>query len=430
MLTLQFDKLKGLVSKDEYSSEKIDAIVNILSRNGTFELKPNLNSLFPASSGQKYDAVSGYQHVWFRDNVMVANYFIETGRADVAFKTIQSITLFLIKYRGRFDDIIRGKVNIQDPMMRPHVRFNDNKLEELPGHWANAQNDALGYVLWLRFRLANQYGFELSADECKIYSCFPPYFNVIEYWRDPDSGHWEENREIRNSSIGVVVAGLEEMEKYMAVVKFKPFSYDGQDIDIGDVSRLIGFGRAQLQSLPGETSSRTVDSAQLFLIYPLGILDRNTEDIILRNVLETLQGEFGIKRYLGDSYWAPGYKNKFSEKDRTRDFSQDIAIRNVLVPKEKRGKVEAEWCIFDPIISVIHGKRFLSLHRDSDRQLQINYFNRSLAQLTRDGQCPEAYYIENELQGMYVPNDHVPLAWTQANLGIALEYMKRSSSLS
>ena len=37
--------------------------------------------------------------------------------------------------------------------------------------------------------------------------------------------------------------------------------------------------------------------------------------------------------------------------------------------------------------------------------------------------CPELYYLE---EGQYVPNDTVPLLWTQANLWMAFKFMKDS----
>lgn len=37
----------------------------------------------------------------------------------------------------------------------------------------------------------------------------------------------------------------------------------------------------------------------------------------------------GVRRYLGDSYWAPDYEARLSAADRTRDFSDDLAARDV-----------------------------------------------------------------------------------------------------
>ena len=56
-----------------------------------------------------------------------------------------------------------------------------------------------------------------------------------------------------------------------------------------------------------------------------------------------------------------------------------------------------------------------------DRQKQVEHFNRLLSQVTADWRCPELYYLR---KGEYVPNPHVPLQWTQANLLVALHEMK------
>ena len=58
---------------------------------------------------------------------------------------------------------------------------------------------------------------------------------------------------------------------------------------------------------------------------------------------------------------------------------------------------------------------------------QIFHFNRALGQISGpEGpaarlRCPEAYYRES---GRYIPNDHVPLLWTQANLLTAFAAME------
>jgi phosphorylase kinase alpha/beta subunit len=72
----------------------------------------------------------------------------------------------------------------------------------------------------------------------------------------------------------------------------------------------------------------------------------------------------------------------------------------------------------------------LQTRAEDDLQMQIFHFNRSLGQLTGPDcpagalRCPEAYYREG---GRYVPNDHVPLLWTQANLLAAFVAMKATA---
>src|SRR5206468_7975912 len=89
------------------------------------------------------------------------------------------------------------------------------ELRENDELWAHAQNDALGEAVWLRFLLANEPGFALEAEERELFALFPAYFDAIQYWKDPDSGAWEEARKVNSSSIGAVMAGLREMEKYV-----------------------------------------------------------------------------------------------------------------------------------------------------------------------------------------------------------------------
>ena len=91
----------------------------------------------------------------------------------------------------------------------------------------------------------------------------------------------------------------------------------------------------------------------------------------------------------------------------------------------------AQWCIFDPIVSVIAGRRYLRAHDPRDLLRQVHRLNRSLGQLTGpecpqgELRCPEAYSL---VYGRYIPNDHIPLLWTQANLWLALFAMKESAA--
>ena len=135
----------------------------------------------------------------------------------------------------------------------------------------------------------------------------------------------------------------------------------------------------------------------------------------------TCKGGIGIRRYPGDSYWAPDYDSRLSPTDRTRDYSEDIASRNRLL--EQPGD-EAQWCIFDPLISAFHGRRYLSTGAQADLAAQTLYFNRSIAQITPAWRCPELYFKQ---LGRFVANPHAPLLWTQANLQRALIALQASA---
>jgi hypothetical protein len=148
------------------------------------------------------------------------------------------------------------------------------------------------------------------------------------------------------------------------------------------------------------------DAALLFLIYPLQIVEGQLADRILADVIAHLQGQAGIRRYLGDSYWAPDYKKKIKPEERTADVSDDLSSRNLLLPAVGQ---EAQWCLFDPNISCIFGQKFKLTRLPEHLTKQAEYLNRSLKQITTADQtdvpafrCPELYYLES---GRYISND-------------------------
>jgi hypothetical protein len=136
------------------------------------------------------------------------------------------------------------------------------------------------------------------------------------------------------------------------------------------------------------------------------------QDWILSLVRARLLGAIGIKRYIGDSYYCQDYDKWFSPEQSSGDFSTRNDLRDELL----QPGCEAQWCLFDPLLSIIYGERGLFAE-------QLEFLNRALAQLTADGQCAELYYLRN---GSYVPNDHTPLAWTQANLALAIHELESS----
>ena len=428
----------GDLLKNEYSINQIDVIYNLLLSKGTFDFIALDNGLFPAALLKSKNKFTNYDKVWVRDNIYVANAFYENSDTQKAQKNIYSLGDFFYKYRSKFINIINGKVSPNDPMNRPHIRFDGTNLIELPEKWAHAENDALGYYLWLMFKMANSNDLVLRKEEIELIPLFVSYFDKIAYWEDEDSGHWEETRKIETSSIGVIVSALNELKNYLTNRNISNELKSLLLVDQIIVKRLIKKGIEKLvEILPYECNQseankfREVDAAQLFLIYPLCLfennkLDANMEDTILKNVQTKLQGEYGIKRYIGDSFWTANTKKKQKKAEITADYSDRIEERN----KNHQLGEEAQWCIFDSIISVIYGKRFSKSKNNNDYKKQVHYFNRSLAQITGIDckydafKCPELYYLEN---GKYTYNDTVPLLWAQSNLWMAFKELKLST---
>ncbi len=416
---------------EEYSRENLAKIEEILASYRTHEILSIAHGLFTASPSQAPDSLTGYQNVWIRDNVMVANSFRLRGQSAPAIACMKGLTLFLETQRPRFREIITDATRSLKEVAnrRPHIRFTAQSLGELPEKWPHAQNDALGHVLWFRFVLANEGSLPLTAEDYEVFRLFPDYFEAIEYWRDEDSGAWEEGRKVNNSSVGAVVAGLQQMRKYFS--DFSPASAPGvvpiSTSPAEKLDALIEKGIDRLATtLPFEAPrERMVDSALLFLLHPLNIIaSRPMQDAILNLVQARLKSPYGFKRYAGDSYFCQDYDEWFSPSQMSSDFSDRLDFRDAFL----QPNCEAQWCIFDPLLSIIYGQRFLAAPTDkASFSKQIYYFHRSLAQVTADGQCPELYFLQ---QGRYVPNAHTPLAWTQANQALALHLVKKSVEVS
>ena len=387
-----------------------------LDDSGTLHIQANQNGVYSASASQTGDSPTGYQDAWLRDNAMIAFSRWQCGDSESAFKTLQGLTTFLKTQAHKMEAIIDHPELGQNVQRRPHVRFNAKTLKELGEGWAHAQNDALAYVAWLRLRLAgSDPQFRLSQHERDLYDLFPAYFRAIRYWEDLDSGAWEESRKVNSSSVGAVVAALLEYQKLEKGRK-RPSEAERKRLDA-----LINHGLQTLhQQLPFESPpNRKTDAATLFLIYPLRLIspsgvirDRGLQGWILSLVRARLLGANGIKRYIGDSYYCQDYDKWLSPEQRAGDFSNRIELRDELL----QPGCEAQWCLFDPLLSVIYGERNLLAE-------QLEFLNRALAQLTIDGACAELYYLKH---GTYVPNEHTPLAWTQANLAIAIHELESS----
>lgn len=418
------------------TAELVASVRTFLTRQGTFEFPRLSTGLFSAAAGEGTDfELSGYRSVWVRDNIQIAWAHLAAGLgSSIPVVCVEAIASFYQRYRQRFVEIIEGRADFREPMNRPHIRFNGADLSELPEKWSHAQNDALGYFLWLACRLMSTGAMVYRQSSWDILSLLLRFWEKIEVWQDEDSGHWEEVRKISASSLGCVVAGLRELRGLMEQREVAAgLSRAEYGVDVGFVESLLQRCEASLaEILPSECvqsevgKGRRYDAALLFLIYPLDVVrNRGVEDVILADVDRELRGEHGIRRYSGDSYWCADYRDLLSAEQRTADFSDSLGQRDRLL----RPGYEAQWCIFDPIISCIWGQRYLISGAESDLSAQLQSLQRSLGQLTRPGgrfpawRCPESWFCE---RGEWVPNDITPLLWTQGNLLQALARMEAS----
>jgi phosphorylase kinase alpha/beta subunit len=424
MIAIQNQRLFGLL-RPVYDRATLASIADLLAQAGTFEFPALPSGLFAASQITDANRYTGYGAVWVRDNVQIARAQLLTGRADVAARTGRALLAHFQRQRTRMEAIVVDPALADTPMNRPHVRFDGVRNADLPEVWPHAQNDALGYFLWLVGTLSQQNALQLAQEDWACLETLLRYLDAIAYWRDEDSGHWEETRKVSASSIGAVVAGIREVAGAAA----------RQRIALGHLrpdvtARLSGEGlRALSVILPAECvqpgRARLWDAALLFLNHPLNVLTVEQAERVIGEVGEHLVGDVGIRRYRGDSFWFPDYKQKLPEERRTSDSSDSLDWRDAgLAPG-----LEAQWCLFDPLLSTIHGRRFRATGDPRDRQRQVEHLNRGLGQLTGASsgfpelRCPELYYLED---GRWMPSDATPLLWTEALLLEAMEELRQT----
>ncbi|ORZ33621.1 Six-hairpin glycosidase-like protein [Catenaria anguillulae PL171] len=463
-------ELAPLILDDYKSKDEILAIWSALNAHKTLRF-PSVEGrgLFKAALSENTDDgqdYTGYDNVWVRDTIHVAHALYLQGESERAVAAIKDLARFWFKYRCRFTQCIRHEVDFNaNPMVRPHIRFNGSDLRENDQTWAHAQNDAMGYTVWFTVMLAREAKIDLLeplneqgnrlVDLLVLQTL---YLRAVQFWQDEDSGHWEEARKVESSSIGPVVAAMRDLAALLeskadvAIAYQTAFSETVAELDAAKVDANIEAipladkgldvvrslqtkGKAVLdellpyESVSPKANTRDVDAAQLFLVYPLNVIPVTAPmaRTIVERVVTHLAGDYGIRRYRGDSYWAADYKTLFDESTRTADFSDDMSVRD---SKLKPGQ-EAQWCIFDSIVSCIYGefannKAASEEQRANDRALQVKFFNRAIGQVTGEEcafgpwEAPESYYIE---KGVYVSNDVCPLLWTMANLVKAMKSM-------
>ncbi|TWT59141.1 Glycosyl hydrolases family 15 [Thalassoglobus neptunius] len=413
---------------EKSSAADIDRVEQFLNDQGTFRFPTLSSGLFSAAAGDHAEfGLTGYQNVWVRDNIHVAHALWVAGQKDVAVQAVEAFVSFYTKYQHKFVDIIEGRADPSDAQARPHIRFDGTALEENEEEWAHAQNDAIGYLLWLICKFLRSGDLKPSPELPQLLALIVKYLNAIEYWKDEDSGHWEETKKIEASSLGPVIAGFEQLLYWLDETESELPGLTKSEIKNIQEQGIV----ALAEILPAEciqpdpSQNRRYDAALLFLAYPLDVLDEEMTRQIAEDVRSHLSGPIGIRRYIGDSYWCADYRTLLAADKRTTDYSEDTSSRDALL---KEGQ-EAQWCIFDPILSVIYGRLYLESGDVKDREHQLYHLQRSLGQLTpavsRFGayRCPESYFLE---AGEWIPNDICPLLWTQGNLLLALHWMKQS----
>lgn len=321
--------------------------------------------LFTASAT---DVTTGYNKAWLRDIYFMTLGFKYAGEMNVVVDTAKALLKILEQHKEK----IMWAANNQPPYQTwqyIHARYNPETFEEYWEEWGNKQNDAVGEVLYLitECELLGHSVLETEHDK-ELVQMLVNYLNTIEYWCDPDSGIWEENQEVRASSIGSVVCALKSASKLPYIIIPEGMIEKGEN-----ALRLL---------LPRETSTRFCDLALLTLIFPFEVTTKEETEQILSNVEYFLTRDMGVIRYRNDRYYNKNKVDGYSE--------------------------EAEWSMGLAWLAIIYAKM-------GNREKAEHYLERAQKTVNSDGLIPELWYSHTDN-----PNDNIPLGWAESMYVVAL----------
>jgi phosphorylase kinase alpha/beta subunit len=276
------------------------------------------SGLFIAS---KEGVGTGYDKSWLRDNFYETIAFEVIGDWKTVEKTYRAILNIFLKHEEKIDWAIKEKP--KETHKRIHARFHPDTFDEFWEEWGNKQNDAIGCILFRvgELEIRDKRSILKTSDHIRIVNKLVKYLEAIQYWKDPDSGIWEEWEEVHASSIGACVAGLKSVRRLPHIEVPLTLVRKGE--------------KALSQILPRESEKKFVDLALLSLIWPYDVATDEQRDKILDSVEYHLKRERGIVRYKGDHYYNKNPDGVSEEAEWTFGFSWLAIIYEKIGRKEK-----------------------------------------------------------------------------------------------
>lgn len=322
------------------------------------------SGLFAAS---KKESKTGYNKSWLRDNFYECIAFEIINDWETVRKTYRALLDLFLKHEYKIDYAIMKKPQFRHEYI--HARFHPETFDEFWEEWGNKQNDSIGAILFNIGQLEHHKGIKIldKKEDIRIVNKLVKYISSIEYWRDEDSGMWEENEEIHASSVGACVAGLKNVANIEGVVV---------------PAELIKKGQKTLRRLlPRESKHKFVDLAELSLIWPYNVTTKLETEKILKNTEYHLVRRKGLIRYKNDYYY-----NKNDD-----GFSE-----------------EAEWTFGFSWLAIIYDKL-------GDTKKAKKYLKLAIETINDKGKIPELYYSNTEKF-----NENTPLGWSESLFVVAL----------
>lgn len=317
---------------------------------------------------------TGYDKSWLRDNFYETIAFEVLGDFKTVEKTYRAILEIFLKHETKIDIAIKNKP--KEAFEYIHARFHPETFDEFWDSWGNKQNDAIGCILFRigELEIREKRSILKTAEHIRIVNKLVRYLESIEYYKDLDSGVWEENEELHASSVGACVAGLKSIARHPHI-----------EVPI----TLIKKGERALHDLlPRESEKKFTDLALLSLIWPYQVTMVEETEKILTDIEYHLLKKHGVIRYKGDHYYN---KNKDGVSE------------------------EAEWTFGLSWLAIIYENMGRG---DKAREL----LKELIAIDTPDG-LPELYF-SNSLEY----NHNTPLGWSESLFIVALWEMNERKS--
>lgn len=466
------DEVKKLI-KHDYDASQIVSLIEKTKETRKLEVihKPWGSFILATNfSDNKTAEDTHYDAIWVRDSLW-GYLALNTEEMNGDSK---KILLTLWDYFSTKEQSERLKVIIDNPslindaksqMLVPHIRFDSNSSHfsdvnenGQPQNWNHKQNDALGLFLDSVLNAIKQGQIEQKdwskGDRIASLVNMLKYLDAVEYYNMPDSGAWEEDERVNTSSIGAVTSAFENLLNMLDDKKndnVQTFKSDLSDFAITNnyqqflvrknISELVdkGYKRIYTQlEMGGESPDynkthskyRTADAALLSLIYPsnLSRLKSKDKEKIL-DIVETLAGTYGIKRYENDNYQSANFWYENIKTDVEVD-SHNKRKEN-FIPSS-----EAQW-FFDSWFATASFKLYNETQNKHYRDTGIRYLNRSLAQITGKNMIgangrnvpknaiPESYnFLYKDGLFFAAPSPIIPLNWAKSSLTIMLQQAK------
>lgn len=286
-----------------------------------------------------------YKKVWIRDNVYVALAFVAAGHVSEAATIYNELFKIIEKYEYKLE---RKDYPTKDSELL-HPRFSESG-DEVAGHWANKQHDAVGVLLYgigQLYAIDEQYIVSLAK---RLSQKLINYLETCRYWEDKDNGIWEDDDlALHASSLAACIRGIE------MVSDFCNYNKSYHELAKSNLAKL----------LPRESSLHIADMALLSLIWPYGYRLNELVAVVENNLLR----DKGVIRYNGDTY-------------------------------EAGGQTEPQWVMGIPWLGIAH-------YELGNIQKAKDYLAMTEKLYTNQG-LPEAYAANN------IDCLHTPLAWSHA----------------